>query len=376
MKDGLTKDAKPARLVSIDALRGFDMFWIVGGCAFVRAFCKAFPDGGQWTLYRQFMHVEWEGLHFFDLIFPVFLFIAGLSYPFSHAGQVARGAGAWAMHRKVLVRVATLVALGCVYNGLLSCDWHKLATFRYVSVLGKIGIAWGVAALVYLHTTWRTRLVACAAGLASYAALLFVTAPDAPAGAGPTSLEGCFVGYLDRLMTPGELYCKNLMDPSGPFVSFFGFPTALLGMCAGDLVRSPRFAPARKALLLALAGAAALVLGYAASAFCPIVKNLWTPSFALVASGYGCLAFALFYWLIDVRGWTRWCFPFRLIGMNAIAVYLLFRLVDLQRPAKLLFGLVASAAGDFGPSVIVAGELAIEFWLLNLLYRHKIFFKV
>lgn len=362
--------------MSIDVLRGFDMFWIVGGALFMRALSRAMTGGCTGVLYRQFTHVAWEGLHAFDLIFPVFLFIAGLSYPFSHAGQVARGASSWQMHRKILVRVVALIALGCLYNGFLWCDRSELPHFRYVSVLGKIGFVWGIAALIYLHSTWRSRLVWCVAGLIGYAALLTVVAPDAPAGAGPTSLEGCFVGYLDRLFTPGHLYCKNLMDPSGPFVSFFGYPTALFGMCAGDLVRSERFAPVRKVLLLALAGAVALAAGLIVSPFCPVIKSLWTPSFSLVAAGVGFLLFALFHLLVDVFGWTRWCFAFRLIGMNAIAIYLLRTFVDFGRPSRYFLGLLASFAGPYQVAVLMAGEIAVELFLLNLLYRHKIFFKV
>jgi len=373
--DGKNSANKSSRLMSIDALRGFDMFWIVGGGALVQALCKAFPNGESFWLFQQFTHVAWSGLHFYDLIFPVFLFIAGLSYPFSHAGQLARGESAWAMHRKVFVRMLTLMALGCVYNGILHFDAHKLATFRYASVLGKIGLAWGIAALIYLHTTWRSRLVWCAAGLVGYMALLTVVAPDAPAGASATSLEGCFVGYLDRRFTPGLLYCNNLLEPSGPFVSFFGFATALFGMAAGDLVRSPRFAPTRKALLLALAGGGSLALGLVVSTFCPIVKMLWTPSFSLIASGCGFLAFAMFYYIVDVRGWQRWCFAFRLIGMNAIAIYMLRKFVNMWQTGQFLFGAVASLAGSFGPAVVSAGIIVLELWILNLLYKNKIFFK-
>lgn len=367
---------KPARLMSIDALRGFDMFWIIGGGALVQAICKAFPGGELSALYRQFTHVTWDGLHFYDLIFPVFLFIAGLSYPFSYAGQVARGESNWSMHSKVVVRMVTLILLGIVYNGVLYFGADNLAKVSYASVLGKIGLGWGIAALVYLHTGWRSRLVVCAAGLAGYALLLTVVAPDAPEGASPTSLHGCLMGYLDRRFTPGRLYCENVLAPSGPFVSLFAFPTALLGMAAGDLVRSTRFTSLRKVFLLVLSGVASLTLGLVVSAFCPIIKNLWTPSFALVASGCGYLAFAVFYYLVDVRGWQKWCFAFRLIGLNAIAIYMLRALVDMRHPGSFLFETVASLTGAFRPAVLAAGEIVIELWLLNLLYKNKIFFKV
>ena len=364
------------RLLSIDALRGFDMFWITGGSWLCCELCRLAGGSTAEKLSAQMRHVEWTGLHFIDFVFPVFVFIAGLSYPFSHAKQVARGDSRGTMVRKILRRMFLLLVLGLVYNGFLSADWHKLADFRYFSVLGKIGIAWGVAAFVYMLTSLRVRLAVCFAGFAAYAALLFVVAPDAPAGASSTSLAGCFVGYLDRLFTPGHLYCGNLLEPSGPFVSFFGCSTALLGMCGGDLVRSSRWTPARKSLLLALCGIGCLAAGFALSPICPIVKKLWTPSFALIASGAGFLAFALFHQLIDVCGWTRWSFIFRLIGLNAIAIYFAGVFINFGAISKFFTGGVASLAGAGASLVIGLGAIGIRWLALYFLYRHNIFFKV
>lgn len=364
------------RLMSIDALRGFDMFWIIGGGLLWVQFCNVIAGAPNSALAVQMHHVEWSGLHFIDLVFPIFIFIAGLTFPFSHAKQVARGDDAWMMHRKILMRVLTLLALGVVYNGFLKSDWTKAADFRYFSVLGKIGIAWGVAALVYMHTGLKARLVVLVAGLVGYSALLCVTAPDAPAGASPTSLAGCFVGYLDRHLTPGHLYCDNLMEPSGPFVSFFGFPTTLLGMFAGDIVRSVRWTPSRRSLLLALAGLACLAVGLGCSPICPIVKKLWTPTFALVASGCGFLAFAFFHYVIDVRGWQAWSFPLRIIGMNAITIYFLSACVDFFAFALFFVESLAKACGPFEYVMHSLGVLGAKFALLYFLYRIKVFIKV
>ena len=363
------------RVLSIDALRGFDMFWITGGTWLWCLVCDALLGPGS-ALAGQMKHVEWAGLNFIDFIFPVFIFIAGLSYPFSHAKQIERGVSRTAMVGKILRRTLTLLALGAIYNGLLRADWHTLVDFRYFSVLGKIGIAWGVAALVYVFSSPRARIGWCLGGLLAYAALLFTTAPDAPVGAGPTSLEGCFVGYLDRHFTFGHLYCDNLMEPSGPFVSFFGYPTALLGMFAGDLVRSPRFTSVRKSALLALGGVCCIAAGLALSPVTPIVKKLWTPSFALVTAGAGALAFALFHYFIDVRGWTKWSFVFRLIGMNAIAIYFAQQFIDFPAIARFFFGGLASLAGAGADLVIASGALAIRWTALYFLYRKNIFFKI
>ena len=361
---------------SIDALRGFDMFFIIGGAGLLCAISGLFPGGEESWLVRQMTHVEWEGLHFMDVIFPVFVFIAGLTFPFSCARQRERGDSAARMHLRILRRSATLLLLGLLYNGFLKSDLHDFVHFRYFSVLGKIGIAWGVAALIYLHSTVRGRLCACVGGLLGYWALLWVVAPDAPPGTSPWTLEGCFPGYLDRMFTPGHLYLKDMLEPSGPFVSLFGYPTALMGMLAGDLVRSGRLAPVRKVAALALTGACLLTLGWALSPCCPVIKMLWTPSFMLVCGGIGYLAFALFHWLIDVRGWSAWSFPFRLIGLNAILIYMLGTIVNFVEIGDFFVGGAAAMCGAFGLVVRYAAALAVRGFLLYGLYRLNVFFKV
>lgn len=365
-----------ARLMSIDAFRGFDMFWIAGGGGLLWALALLFPDAVSSVIVRQLHHAEWEGIRFEDLIFPVFLFISGLSFPFSYAKQVLAGLSPADRHFKVFRRVCALLLLGLVYNGILGTDWHKLADFRYWSVLGKIGMAWGLAALVYMHFSIKGRLLVCFSGLVGYAVLLGLVAPDAPTGASSTSLDGCFVGWLDRQFTPGRLYCNGLMEPSGPFVSFFGYPTALIGMFAGDLLRSDRFTPAHKSLLLALGGAACLGVGYALSAVCPIVKKLWTPSFALVACGWGLLSFSLFHYVIDVRGWCRWAHFFRVIGANAIVAYLIQRIVNVNQVVHYLFDGLASVIPGCADIVRGTGYVLLIWLLMDFLYRKKIFLRI
>lgn len=365
------------RLKSIDALRGLDMFFIIGGAGFLCALARVLFGEGAAGFCAQMEHVEWEGLHFMDVIFPTFVFIAGLTFPFSFAKQCARGDSSRQIHLKIMRRSALLLLLGLLYNGFLRDDLRHPEAIRYFSVLGKIGIAWGVAAFVYVHSTVRGRFYACLGGLLGYSALLWIVAPDAPAGTDAWTLDGCLPGYLDRLFTPGHLYLQDKLEPSGPFVSFFGYPTALMGMLAGDLVRSERLEPVRKVWSLALAGAWLLALGLVLSPVCPVIKMLWTPSFMLVCGGIGCLAFTVVYWAVDVRGWVRWSFPFRLIGMNAILIYLLGRIVDFTAMGRFFVGGLAEACGgEVGNLILYAGALSLRMILLYGLYRLNVFFKV
>lgn len=365
------------RLTSIDALRGFDMFFIVGGSGLLCALARVLFGEGAVGFCEQMEHVKWEGLHLMDVIFPLFVFIAGLTFPFSYARQRERGDSNRKIHLKILRRSLLLLLLGLLYNGFLKNDLHHPSGIRYFSVLGKIGIAWGIAAVIYAHSTVRGRFLACLGGLLGYAALLWVVAPDAPAGTSPWTLDGCFPGYLDRLFTPGHLYLQDKLEPSGPFVSLFGYPTALMGMLAGDLVRAEGRMATWKTAALALVGAGLVALGWALSPVCPVIKMLWTPTYMLVCGGIGYLAFAFFHWIIDVRGWSRWCFPFTLIGMNAILIYMLGRIVDFMAIGRFFVGgLAGLCGGEIENLILWTGAVAVRLVLLYGLYRLNVFFKV
>lgn len=132
-------------------------------------------------------HAAWDGLTHHDTIFPLFLFIAGVSFPFSLAKQRANGLGERAILGKVIRRGVTLVVLGLVYNGVFKLDF---ASLRVASVLGRIGLAWMFAAILYIYCGVKTRGIVAAAVLIGYSLLLcLVAAPDAPAGADPLSIR-------------------------------------------------------------------------------------------------------------------------------------------------------------------------------------------
>lgn len=371
------------RLASLDALRGFDMIWILGLEWTVRGLCKLIGWQGCW-LDLQVRHVAWDGLAFFDTIFPLFVFIAGVSFPFSYARQVEKGLSPLQIHLKIFKRAAMLILFGMVYNGVLA---FKFEGFRYASVLGKIGVAWMIAALWYVHFGVKARLGILVATLAGYWAMLHCVAPDAPAGAGSFTLAGCYPGYLDRLgFTPGDLYCKLKVDgvlkpwlePSGLVVSSIGSSaSAIMGMLAGDLLRSARtgLTPAKKAGWLALIGVGTLAAGLLVMLDCPIIKNLWTPSFSLVVGGYSFLMLALFYWIIDVKGHDRWCFFLKVVGLNSITIYMLKRIVDYRGISRFLFGGVAGWFSDpvFIESLGMVTLCWLTCWFLN---KHKVYLKV
>ena len=370
--------AYPDRLASLDALRGFDMMFIMGVSALIVDICLLFPGGADSWLAHQMSHASWNGLTHHDTIFPLFLFLAGVSWPFSLAKQRAAGKTTRQIVWKVLRRALILIALGVVYNGFFKLDFANL---RVASVLGRIGVAWMGAALLYLfvESPWKRGVIAAAILVGYWLLLRFVAAPDMP-GSDPLSMEGNIVGWVDRHLMPGKLiYDGGRFDPEGLLSNLPAIVSALLGMFAGDLVRLPeeKLSGGRKTLWLLAAAGIFLGVGLLWSLDFPINKKLWSSSFVLVVGAYCYASFALFYYVIDVKGHRKWCFPFKVIGMNSITIYLLQKIVSIPSINLFFFGGFAGLFSAEVAKVILATTYVLISWLiLYFFYRKEVFLKV
>jgi len=371
------KEVPSGRLLSLDALRGLDMMFITGLGGVVVSICALFPGGAESWLATQFDHVEWNGFHFEDLIFPLFLFISGVSFPYSYANQLRKGMNRKAIYLKIFRRGILLVLLGLVYNGFLKLDFAHL---RFGSVLARIGLAWMFAAIIYINTGKTARILISVAILLGYALLLCLcTAPDAPAGAGPLSFEGNIVGYVDRCLWPDHLYRHGggIFDPEGLLSTVPAIVTALLGMMTGDLTRLETMDGKKKTLTMALSAVLLLAAGYLLSLYLPICKKLWSSSFVLVAGGYSVAAFALFYWIIDVLGYRRWTLPFRVVGMNSITIYMLSAILSFECIIDYFLGGLIGLLPDVWREVVWSTAWLACMWLVAYcLYKCKIFIKI
>ena len=360
------------RLKSLDALRGFDMLFIMGLSQIVTGVCAAFGFGDGCWLVRQMHHVAWHGFSHHDTIFPLFLFIAGLAFPFSCAKMRERG---WSVSRicgKIAWRAFALVMLGMIYNGLLVKGFGEV---RWASVLGRIGLAWAFAALLYLAFSLRVRIAVAVGLLVGYWVVMrYAVVPGAPTGADPWSADWNFAAYIDRLLLPNAKYG----DPEGVLSTFPAVVTAMLGMFTGEFVRwRGRLGDGVKALVMLAAAALLLAVGLVGSSWMPINKKLWTSTFVLVAGAYSIAIFAVFYWIVDVKMWSRWTYFFRVVGMNAITVYLLQKIVDFDAVSKFFVGGVAGILPSTWAGVLVAtGHLATCWLVLLFLYRKSTFLKV
>lgn len=368
---------KSQRLMSLDALRGFDMLFIMGFSQLVASLCALLPGEVTDNIARQMGHVAWDGLAHHDTIFPLFLFLAGVSFPFSLSNQRKGGATTWDIHKKILRRMLMLILFGLIYNGLFQLNFTEL---RCASVLARIGIAWAVAAVLFVHFGLRTRIIIAAIILIGYGWLnVCVAAPDVPDG-DPLSMEGCIVGYIDRLLLPGRLlYNNGCFDPEGLLSTVPAVVTAMLGMFTGELIRIPneKISENRKVCWMLVA---AVVLAFVALAFAgvlPINKQLWSSTFVCAVGAYSLAMMAVFYYVIDVRGWRKWTFPLRIIGMNSITIYMVQRIVNFGGVSGFFFGGIAGLCTEQWAAVVNAVGLVTVGWLfLYFLYRQKIFLKV
>jgi predicted acyltransferase len=365
--------SRPERLLSIDALRGFDMFWIIGGDDLARALGKWWGTPAAEKFAEQFEHVEWEGFRFYDLIFPLFLFTVGTVLPFSLSKyQTGEHPKAAALGR-IARRVVLLFLLGLIYNGLL----HFNFPMRMTGVLQRIAICYGIAAVIYLFTTARTQAILIAAILLGYwGVLTFVPAPET-GKAGDYAIETNLAGYLDRHYLPGKIFPSfyGYGDNEGLLSTIPAVATALLGVLAGQWLKTAR-SPWSKAFGLIAGGAACVALGTLWGREFPVIKILWTSSYVLIAGGWSLILLGLFYAIIDVLRLRSWAFFFVVIGVNAITIYMASRIIPFNAMSRFFFGGAARLSGTLGPVILAAGELALEWLLLLYLYRRRLFLRV
>jgi len=398
-------EPKPQRVMSVDVLRGFDMFWIIGGDHLVKALNKM--DGGPVVaaIASQLTHAKWRGFTFFDLIFPLFLFLTGVSIVYS-MDRLLASAGRRAAMIRIARRSILLFALGVIYYGGVSQGWSDM---QWAGVLHRIALCYFFGATLYVLMSRRGIVFALLACLIGYWGLLtFVPVPElrldkagveqlaarvgshspaALAAAVPSTVRGSheeglnLTHYLDFRYLPGHkrnTYYTN----EGLLSTIPAVATTLFGILAGWILTSPRHDARRKALLLIAGGAACIVAGVLWGQSFPIIKRIWTSSYCLVASGASSALLGVFYLLIDVWQVRRWTAPFLWIGTNALVVYLAVNLIDFEAISKRLVGggiqefLDSSLTRGAGALLIALVALLLPLLLVRFLYRNKILIRL
>jgi predicted acyltransferase len=430
-------DSAPTRLYSLDALRGFDMFWIMGADEILHSL-RDTTHSAFWTvLGNQFEHPLWNGFHCYDLIFPLFLFMAGVSTPFSVGRELEKGKTHGQLLWRVIKRALILILLGLIVNNGLQLPvvfpiffvllaifvidrqsrWGvkstlsaviaaaivvvvltaayfiyydvagqgpflQVADIRFPSVLGRIGLAYMFANIIYLYSKEMWQMVWFWVFIIGYYLLLkFTSAPGFHPG--DLTPQGNFASYVDRTILPGHLYVPypgtkiNMHDPEGLFSTIPAISTGILGILTGTLLKNKELTQRMKTIRMVLFGALFIFLSLLWNFDFPINKNLWSSSFVLLVGGISLLLMALFYYIIDVLGYKKWAFFFKVIGMNSILIYISGHFISWTATNNDSFQWLGQWIGNPYNAVVLAITVVLIKWLfLRYLYEKKTFLRV
>ncbi|HWQ55184.1 MAG TPA: hypothetical protein VN442_15970 [Bryobacteraceae bacterium] len=354
-----TEKAAPAsgRLLSLDAFRGWTMFWIVGGTSLMFGLEALGHNPILDAVVYQLRHTEWQGLRFYDLIWPSFMLMTGMSLPFSYAKRSLTQS-----HRdiflRVLLRAAVLFLLGSLRE---SVHLNRPYLVELSSALQPIGIAY-LCAFLLVRKSWKVQAAVGGSILLGYALLLALVPPGSYAKDANLVLS-VDLAVLGRAHNEGWGTVLSTI----PTIS-----TTILGLLLGELLRTARPATAKAGIIGAI-GLCGIALGWAMNPYVPVIMKLWTTSYGLASAGWSCLLFLFFYWVIDVHGYRKWAFPFVVIGANALAIYMAGTLMPLHRIVGIFTGGIAAGMGSWGALFQAAAVLDVEWLILYWMYKRKIF---
>jgi len=382
-KVAVVSPAPGQRLASVDALRGFNIFWILGADGAIWALDDMLEHKGDFLssigefLGYQLNHAPWEGFRFYDFIFPLFIFITGVSIVLALPRLVERE-GVRGAHLRVLRRALVLYGLGLIYYGGISHHW---ADIRYAGVLQRIGICYFFASLIFLNLNLRSMIAVFVALLVGYWALMsFIPMP----GVKTVSFapDANLANWIDLYYLPGRLW-DNTRDPEGLLSTLPAIATCLLGVFAGMFLKNERFAAQQKSLILVGAGIVTVAAGHLWGLQFPVIKAIWTSSFVLVAGGYSLILLGVCHQLIDVWGLRVGTMAFIWIGANAIMLYFLNGLFGFEPLALRFVGgdlskLIDRLTDTPATGRFLAHVLGLTFAILlaRFFYRRKIFLRV
>jgi predicted acyltransferase len=369
------------RLSSLDVLRGFSMFWIAGAEKIADTFYQTGLPGAK-ILTSQLNHRKWIGFTFYDLIYPMFIFAVGVSSTLSIRRRVEKGEPHSKILKHILIRTLLLFLLGfwlCNFglnlHGLLS---HP----RIFGVLQRIALCYAGSALLVLYTKPKYQAIICGFLLVGYWILLrFIPVPGYGTGVWNPP-EGNWASYFDRLFLPGRRY-YGTWDVEGLLSTFPALSTCLIGVLSGYWLREDhqykgkRLTPENKALLLGIAGAILLGSGLLWGVDFPIIKKIWTSSYAILSGGFSVLGLALLYFVIDVKGHSKWSIIFMVFGLNSILVYLISNIKPFDELLNWVTGhALQNWLGPIGALVTVILGFLIEWLMLYWMYKRKIFLRL
>jgi predicted acyltransferase len=369
------------RLGSLDVLRGFDLFCLVFFQPVFMALARVMDVPWLNAITTQFEHVQWEGFAFWDIIMPLFMFMAGASMPFAFAKYLNNG-GKVSLYKRILKRVVLLWIFGMMCQGnLLALDPDKI--YFYSNTLQAIAMGYLISAILLLNFKLRGQLIITSGLLVTYWLLLTFVRADG-FGGGNFTPDQNLAEYIDRIVL-GRFRDRAVVTETGlDFGNYrytwilsslnFGV-TVMTGVFAGHIMKSglPKL---KKVQWLVIGGVAMMVAGQIWGLHMPVIKKIWTSSMTLYSSGICFLLMALFYYLIDYRNYGKYLNWLKIYGMNSILAYMLYSILKLDGVSRsLLFGM-EQYLGAYYPVLIRLANVSIIFFILWVMYRQKKFLKV
>ena len=371
------------RLESLDVLRGFDLFLLVGLEMVMHHLDNAVHTPAFHSVMWCFTHVDWEGFSTWDLVMPLFMFMSGITIPFA-LSRYKDAADKSLVYRRILKRVILLWIFGMMCQGnLLGLDADRI--YLYSNTLQSIAMGYLISSLLFLHTGIRTQIgLAIVLLLGFWGAMELITIQGY--GGGNYTPDGNLAEWIEREVLGRFRDGASVVNGEVIFPDWYRYTwilsspnfgvTVLTGTFAGYILKDKEWTPQRKLVGLVIIGLSMVGIGWIWGIWHPVIKKLWTSSMVLVSSGYCFLLMALFYYVIDYKGWKKHTGWLKVYGMNSILAYMLAMCMNFSCIGHSLFHGLEQYIGDFYPILITISNVSIVYFILWYLYKKQIFLRV
>ena len=378
MKNTLTK-----RLESLDILRGFDLFMLVGLEMLMHQLSSVIDIPAFHSFMWCFTHVDWEGFSTWDLVMPLFMFMSGITIPFA-LSRYKDTKNKTLIYRRIFKRVILLWIFGMMCQGNL-LGLNPDCIYFYSNTLQSIAMGYLISALLFLHTSIRTQIALFIIILLSYwGAMEFITLQGY--GGGDYTPNGNLAEFIEREVLGRFRDGANIVNGEVVFPDWYHYTwilsspnfgaTVMTGLFAGHILKYKEWMSQRKLAYLIIIGISMVTIGWIWSIWHPVIKKIWTSSMVLVSSGYCFLLMALFYYIIDCKGWRKYLLWLKVYGMNSILAYMLAMCVNFSCIGHSLFHGLEQYLGVYYPILITLSNASIVYLILWYLYKKQIFLRV
>ena len=371
------------RLESLDVLRGFDLFLLVGLEMVMHHLANVVHTPVFHSVMWCFTHVDWEGFSTWDLVMPLFMFMSGITIPFA-LSRYKDAADKSLVYRRILKRVILLWIFGMMCQGnLLGLDADRI--YLYSNTLQSIAMGYLISSLLFLHTGIRTQIgLAIVLLLGFWGAMELITIQGY--GGGNYTPDGNLAEWIEREVLGRFRDGASVVNGEVIFPDWYRYTwilsspnfgvTVLTGTFAGYILKDKEWTPQRKLVGLVIIGLSMVGIGWIWGIWHPVIKKLWTSSMVLVSSGYCFLLMALFYYVIDYKGWKKHTGWLKVYGMNSIVAYMLAMCVNFSCIGHSLFHGLEPYMGAYYQVLITASNAVMVYLILWEMYKRKIFLRV